>query len=90
MDSIRQELLKSFPNAKIDYQYSNDLHKLQLYFEHFTQTLILERKTVEESTPMELLNLLNIYQIIKNFKDNPKPKQILLTRKGSKEKSIEI
>jgi|GEM_PF-6254434 len=89
LEAINNELLKSFPNAKIEYRYFDDMHKFRLDFEHHTQWLYLGRETVEDNTIIELLNLLDIYQVIKAFKNNPRSKKILLTRQVASELPLE-
>jgi hypothetical protein len=88
LEKVKKELSQSFPHAKIEYRSSDDLHKFQLEFAHYTQWLYIGSETVEDSSDTELINLLNNYQVVKNFKDNPHSKDILLTKQGANESTI--
>jgi hypothetical protein len=66
--AIANQILKGMPMRSMQYQYAGDLHRFRIEGEGPTHWLYVSRELVEDSEPVILINLINIYHVVDTLK----------------------
>ena len=90
LEAVRVELQEAFPDATLEYRFSDDLHKFRINFTTHTHWLIIGSETVEDCDVDKLRNLLSVYQVVQALKASQFSRCIVLTRQSATDQPIPI
>lgn len=85
--AIKNYLFKGMPGRSIEYQYSgsHELHKFRIVGKKPTHWFYISREVVDDSEPVVLINLINIYHVIDTFNAAKESKWLFLESNGIRE-----
>jgi len=76
---FKNEILEGLPNKRIQYQFTNDLHKFRIEGEgEPTYWLYVNRELEEDCEPIIILNLIRIYHIVDTLNKAVKSKWLYM------------
>lgn len=82
---IKNKLLEGMPGCSIQYQFSGDMHKFRIEGKAPTHWLYVSRNLVDDSEPVILLNLVNVYHIVDTLNKSVKSKWLFMSHNGLRE-----
>ena len=83
--AIRNHLLKGMPGRNIEYKHANSFHKFKIESDSPSHWLYLSEEVVDDSEPVILINLINIYKIVETLSNAVESKWLYLGSNGIKE-----
>lgn len=85
VEAIKNHVLKGMPGRSIRYQYANGFHKFRIEGERPTHWLYFSEVVVDDSDPVVLINLINIYHIVDTLVQADSSKWLFLQTSGIQE-----
>jgi len=85
IDAIRNHLLSGLTGSSIEYQISSGCHKFRIENSNPTHWLYVSHNIVDDSEPVILINLINIYKIVETFAKAKESKWLYFGSNGIKE-----
>ncbi len=82
---IKNQLLNGMPGRNIEYQFSGELHKFRIEGKAPTHWLYVSRELVDDSEPVILLNLVNVYHIVDTLNKADRSKWLFMGHNGIRE-----
>jgi hypothetical protein len=83
--AIQEQILKGMPGRKIQYQRSDGLHKYRIEGNSPTHWLYVSEELVDDSEPVILINVVNVYKIVDTLNKAEKSRWLYLSRDGIRE-----
>ena len=83
--AIENQILKGMPGWQIKYQYAGHLHKFRIEGKDSTHWLYVSRELLDDSEPVILINLVNIYHIVDTLNKAKKSKWLFMGYDGLRE-----
>ncbi len=83
--TIQEKILKGIPRCKIQYQRSGGFHKYRIEGEALTHWLYVSEEFVDDSEPVILINLVNVYKIVDTLNNSEESKWLFLSHDGIRE-----
>ncbi len=87
IEAIRNHILKGIPDRAIQYKHSGryGLHKFRIEGGEPTHWLYISDEVVDDSEPVVLINLINIYHIVETLSQAEQSKWLYLSSNGIEE-----
>ena len=85
IEAIRNHLLRGLVGSSIEYKNSSGCHKFRIESSNPTHWLYISHEVVDDSEPVILINLINIYKIVESFIEANESKWLYLGSTGIKE-----
>ena len=85
INAIKNHLLKGMSGINVHYQHANELHKFRIESDGPTHWLYVSEVVVDDSKPIILINLINIYHIINTLIQADNSKWLYLESNGIRE-----
>lgn len=88
VEAVKVELQRVFPDAALEYRFSEDLHKFRINIGMGAHWVIIGRETLDDHDIEGLRSLLNDYEVLRTLKESSFSRRILLTRQGATDQPI--
>ena len=85
IEVIQSHILKGMPDRSIQYQRGGGLHKFTLEGDGPTHWLYFSEEVVDDSDPVILINLINIYHVVDTLNQADSSKWLFLGTNGIRE-----
>lgn len=85
IEAVSNKLRRDMPQRTVAYAFTADLHKFRIDGGRHTHWLAISRELVADSSPIILINLLNIYQVVETMNHAAESRRLLLTDNGIQE-----
>jgi len=82
---IEDKILKGMPGRSIQYQFSGGLHKFRIEGQPHIHWLYVSRELVDDSEPVILVNLMNVYRIVDTLNQANRSKWLFMAGDGIRE-----
>ncbi len=83
--ALFSELVKIFPEGKVEYRFENELHKFRLGRNGPSHWLYISRTLIDDHTAPELIALLSQWQLFDAFRNSLASRWLFLHEAGVRE-----
>jgi len=85
IDDIKDHILEEMPRRSIEHLNENGFHKFRIEGDGPTHWLCMSEEIIDDSESDVLINLINIYRVVKTFNQSENSKWLYLSGNGFRE-----